>query len=279
MLTIPDSWGVEALQEFNPYHDPKDGRFTSKSGAAGGHGGSAPESKPGGGAARPTPTRVTSIEQAINLILKGEVVELDDAGKVHTVLSKLAEIAADAVAKGEKAPTYDLCQVSVPGTNLFCSDNVGIKRIDMPQLGGEPKPGSMAARLPKDDKGEVNASDAFVDYLNNVMKIGTKTENVPAAVLRASQSELVGTKVAGMMTAKTYNPAGKPIFVSRDNYVVDGHHRWAATVGRDAADGNLGDLTMKVIKIDAPISEVLKLANSWTRTFGIKPKAAGKAAK
>jgi len=54
--------------------------------------------------------------------------------------------------------------------------------------------------------------------------------------------------------------------------VVDGHHRWAAVVGRDAEDNKLGDIKMNTLKIDMPITEVLHIANEWTKKFGIKQK-------
>jgi hypothetical protein len=97
---------------------------------------------------------------------------------------------------------------------------------------------------------------------------------VAAAELRPSQCELVGQKVAAMMVDASFDPVRNPVFVSRDDYLIDGHHRWAAVVGRDAADGTLGEWTMDAVRVDAPISEVLLLANQWAAAFGIE-KAAG----
>ena len=81
-----------------------------------------------------------------------------------------------------------------------------------------------------------------------------------------------------MMIDKTFDPAKNPVFVSNDHYVVDGHHRWAAVVGRDAEDGVLGDKPMNVIRVDAPISEVLHIANAWSEKFGILPSGTKKKA-
>jgi hypothetical protein len=258
--------GLRSLREFNTCHapggSPAGGQFCSKSGG----------STTAAGGARPKVHRTSNIDEAVDLILKGKTVELSETRHVYTVLHRLAGIAREAKRLGKDAPNYDLCQVSVPGTNLFCADKL---RTKMPQLGGKAVPGSQADKLPRDKDGEVNAADAFVAHL---LKKGIRThsEQVSAASLKASQSELVGSKVAGMMANSDYNPASKSIFVSRDHYVVDGHHRWAATVGRDSEDGNLGGHKMKIIRIDAPISEILHLANAWTRKFGIAAKAAGK---
>lgn len=233
---------------------------------------------------RPLVHRVETIHEALALLAKGRVVELADTRSVNTLLTRLAAIAQDAAAKGMQAPTYDLCKVSVRGTNLFCTERVrtaqypqGLPRIVMPQLKGIPRPGSDAAKLELDKSGQVNAGEAFLDYLGD-LGISSEREKIKAAKLKASQAELVGSRVAALMTREGFNPRRKRIYISRDNYIVDGHHHWAAAVGLDAADNKLGDVKMKVVRIDAPITEILQLARSWTREFGVMPKAAVKVA-
>lgn len=233
---------------------------------------------------RPIPIKVQSIDEAVTAVLAGKVVELPQVAEVSTLIEKLAAIANEAKAKGQAAPNYDLCRVTVANTNLFCTSGLktkqypnGVPRVKMPQMAGKPVPGTPAAALPVNKDGEVNGADAFIAHMKNLGISVSKITPVPAASLKASQAELVGTNVAGMLTNKNFDPGKDPIFVSRDGYVIDGHHRWAAVVGRDAADGHLGDSTMNVIRVDAPISEVLQLANHWSRKFGIQSKAAGAA--
>lgn len=227
--------------------------------------------------------KTTDVDEAVDAMLRGEVVELDTVARVHTLLDKLGKIAIEAKAKGEKAPNYDLCKVTVPKTNLFCEAKVrlrqfpeGIKRIEMPQLGGEPVPGSPADKLDrtKHNPKEVDGGPAFVKHLQEA-GFDTKTVDIPAYELKASQSELGGTQVGSMMNDPKFQPEGNnnPIYVSRDGYIIDGHHRWAATVGRDMIDGKLGDLKMRAVVIDAPITELLPIAEYWSQEFGIKPKA------
>lgn len=247
--------------------------------------GGAPAGAKGG--AKAGAVKAKNVDEAIKGILAGKEVEFSgDPKGINTMLEKLAKMANDAKAKGKDAPNYDLCKVSVAGTNLFCAGNKGIPRIKMPQIGGKVVEGTKAAKLldkqnaeakkaGKEPSDEVNGGDEFQSHLKS-LGIKTETKSVPAASLKASQSELVGPKVAGMMSNKDYNPAKKPIFVSRDGYVIDGHHRWAATVGRDLADGKAGDMNMNVVMVDAPISKVLRIANQWANDFGIAPKAAGK---
>lgn len=252
------------------------------SGGKRGHKGSSGSSEPatgGGGYQRPIPIKVSNVKQAIELILKGKVVELPNTRKVNTVILKLAKMARQAKKLGKDAPVYDLCQVSVKGSNIFCSERLrtkehpeGIPRIKMPQMKGIARKGSAADKLSKDENGEVNGGELFATHLKS-LGINTTKEKVQAASLKASQSELIGSKVAKMMTGKK-DPGKTRILVSRDNYIVDGHHHWAAQIGRDSADNKLGNLKMRITRVDAPISEVLKIANAFTKGLGISPKAA-----
>ncbi len=156
-------------------------------------------------------------------------------------------------------------------TNLFCSEHKGIPRIRMPQLSGEAVAGTQAAEDAGGAGKKINGAKAFVSFLRDQLGIDVEKRSVRAAKLKASQSELVGTKVAEMMSRLNFTP--NRIFVSRDHYVIDGHHNWAAAVGRDAKDGKLGNLKMDIYKVDAPISEILHIANRWSKKYGIAPKA------
>ena len=205
---------------------------------------------------------------------------MESVDQVSTLLDEMARIANEAKAAGEKAPNYDLCLVTVPNTNLFCAESKGIPRIEMPQLGGIPVPGSRADTLPKNDGGEVDIGPAFVRHLRE-KGVNVEETRKLASHLKASQSELVGVKVGGMMkwmeagSVQARNTIRESsIFVTRDGYVVDGHHRWAAVVGLDAQEGGLDELDMPVRVIDMDILDVLKEANDFAIEFGVPPQAA-----
>jgi len=204
--------------------------------------------------------------------------------QISTIIDKLAELGNRAKQSGEKAPNYNLCQVSIPGTNLYCDGNKGIERADMPQFKGTPQPGSPADKLPKDNNGEADTEEFFKEMLN---KKGIKVSNpvaVPPDRLKATQSELVGVKVAGMskvLDDKNHPAYGKitaPIYVSNDGYVLDGHHRWAAVVAHNAANPK-NQIPMNVRVIDEPIIPLVKRSNSFAEKMGIRAKAADTGAK
>lgn len=228
--------------------------------------------------------KVNTPEEGVALILKGERVEIKDTKDVHTVLSKLGEMAIKAKeACGNKqpcegVPNFDPCLMTVKGTSLFCSEKIktkefphGVPRIEMPQFKSKnPVPGSEADKLPRDAGGEVNGTQAFLDHLLETEGVTSKDTTVKASKLKASQAEMEGAKVAGMMLDKKRDPKKQRITVSRDGYVVDGHHTWAAAVGRDAEDGNLdNDMEMEVVMIDMPMSDIYHASVAWTKKYGL----------
>jgi predicted ABC-type ATPase len=210
------------------------------------------------------------VQRAADLLAAGYKVELDQPRTVSTLLDELDRRVKEAIEKGEDAPNINICDISVPKTNLFCAESKGIPRNQMPQLSGIPVPGSRADDLPKNDKGEVDLSDLFRERLA-AEGIGITDETEGAAYLRATQSELNGPKVAGIAGAmlRGVEIGGSPLFVSSDDYIVDGHHRWAAMVGVDSADGELGDVSLDIQRVDMPILELLDRANRFAEEMGI----------
>lgn len=191
-------------------------------------------------------------------------------------IEKAKEKAAQEMKADKEKYTIDLCTVSVPGTNLFCGDNKGIPRKEMPQLKGSAIAGSDASKLEPSESGEVSAEEEFKKHLQ---RSGHEMvhKRVDAASLKATQSQLVGTKVAGMYEALKKDPKhkkiGAPIFISKDGYILDGHHRWAAHVALDMADGLKEPVTMDVIEVDMNIDDLVDATNKFANSFGIAQKS------
>lgn len=217
---------------------------------------------------------VDDIDEAIELLGEGKKVRLQQPRQVSTLIDKLHKITQEMREKGEDAPNYDLCRVSVRNTNLFCKDSKGIDRLNMPQFSGVPIAGMPADDEPKDDKGKVNLSAKFAEHLRS-KGVNVEPDTELASFLRASQRQLIGAKVAGIAgrikSGKDTAPDER-LFVSRDNYVVDGHHRWAAKIALDYEDGK-GDLAMNIERIDMDILDVLDEANAFVREQGLPAKA------
>jgi hypothetical protein len=194
----------------------------------------------------------------------------------NTDIDKVAKMISDAEAKGEPAPDINLCDITIPGTNLYCDDNKGIPREEMPQFKGKAVEGSRAASMETDKDGEVDTEPIFREMLKqkNVKVLQTK---VPADKLKATQKDLVGGKVIGMMGALEKDPTHPkitaPIYVSRDGYVIDGHHRWAAIVAYNAKHPD-APIEMKSTVIDMDIKDAIPMANKFAEDMGIAAKKA-----
>lgn len=203
-------------------------------------------------------------------------IEPKELEQFNTDINKVAQMVKDAKDKGEPAPDINLCQVTVPGTNLYCDDNLGIPRAEMPQFKGKAVPGSRAASMDADASGEVDTEPVFREMLKqkNIKVLQTQ---VPADKLKATQSELVGAKVVGMMGALEKDPQHPkitaPIYVSRDGYVIDGHHRWAAVVAYNAQHPD-AQIQMKTTVIDMDIKDAIPMANTFAEDMGIAAKKA-----
>lgn len=81
-------------------------------------------------------------------------------------------------------------------------------------------------------------------------------ELVPTKDLIPTQGEFNFDKVKGM----DVNSMCKPILVSEDNYVLDGHHRWLA-------NHNIGDHVQPVIRINMPAVQALEAMGGYEKTF------------
>jgi hypothetical protein len=196
---------------------------------------------------------------------------------VSTKIDKLVAMTDKARSNGEKPEYYNLCQVSIPGTHLYCDGNLGIDRNDMPQFKGTARPGSPADKLPKNEKGEVDTEEFFKQMLDKKGIKVSEPQAIPPDRLRATQMNLVGDKVAGMYKGLEENPQDPgltaPIYVSNDGYVLDGHHRWAAIVAYNAKNPDKA-IPMNVRVIDQPIKPLVNMSNEFADHMGIEKKAA-----
>jgi hypothetical protein len=146
----------------------------------------------------------------------------------------------------------------------------------MPQFKGYAKPGSIADKLPKNNDGEVDTESQFKVLLKRNGVAVSEPQEVPADQLKATQTELVGAKVAGMTKALETEPnhpkITAPIYVSNDGYVLDGHHRWAAVTSSAVASGKPAMMNVRVI--DMPIKDLVKISNEFADQIGIQQKKA-----
>jgi hypothetical protein len=245
---------------------------------------------------QPPPKKFATAEEAMKAIRKNPKLNVEvPESELRTLVTELKKLAVERIeagkakglskAEADKAGEINLCQVSVPGTNMFCGESYDIPRLKMPQFGSSAAPsakvidmfnkGAKGVTKKTDEKGndEYNVQPLYEQHLKNRgIKITEKM--MPASQLSASQVEMKSSKVGGMADSDTFNPADTPILVSKDGYIVDGHHRWGAQLVRDYMDGKGGDLNLKVKVIDMDILDILEDANNFADTLGLERKAA-----
>ena len=196
----------------------------------------------------------SNVYDAQRALFENRKVELKQIKQVSTLIQRLGETAREMLEHGEKAPVFNLCNVSIKGTNLFCAESKGIPRVKMPVI-------------------RAKKTKEFVEHLKSR---GYKTEKSTerADHLRSTQDEIDGAKVASNMTRIDKEGFYKRIIVSRDDYILDGHHTWAGQLGVDARDGSLkGDKHVRITRVDISITKLLAEAETWTGGKG--KKAAG----
>lgn len=195
--------------------------------------------------------------------------------KVKQLLNGLRADSEQALKAGLELPEFDLCSITVPGTNLFCEGNKGINRENMPQLKGFPIPGSPADSMKRSGSGKVDVSQKFLAMLKE-RGIKTRRYKADPSSLKAAQNQLVGAKIALRVAEMVDNPDHKkfkmPYFVSNDGYILDGHHGWASILSYCLLYKKT--VKMNVIEVDMKIKKLIKLANEFMREQGIAVKTA-----
>jgi len=140
-----------------------------------------------------------------------------------------------------RSPKKDLCS----GKNSICTGNLGIPRKHMPQFTLRRAPFSQ------------NPLKKFRKFIKTKYGIKSKETTRMAIDLKPSQSEISKVRVEGLIEDNLVDSMEVPIVVSNNDYVIDGHHRWA--VFRLKAPKK----PIKAVVIDAPVRDVLGMAVDW----------------
>lgn len=221
--------------------------------------------------------------------------------------------AALSAMRGQQAYDFELCSEVFAHLGL-CFDpqtkekvSKGIPRDQMPQFSSQVDPSrtdtpaftalmrgkgytSPDQVTPEDLKSEVNMER---EYRKALEAAGYEVvdEEVSVTSLKPIQGQLKGEKIAGMygtLAAAQSDPQNygkaaarllEPIYVS-DGYVIDGHHRWAAQVAMDIANGAGANATMKTRTITrdgqpVPVEEIVKFSNKFQKDIGLLSQTRG----
>ena len=168
---------------------------------------------------------------------EGEIFIVDSTKKKWTRNKKYKKWVKKLTLK-QKPHTHeeDLCI----GRGSICKDDLGIPRKYMPQF------------LTRNDVKN------FRSFINKVYSIKSFNTTRKVTELKPSQSEISRKRIATMIKNEgVLDKLTVPLVTSRDDYIVDGHHRWAAYRLKKP------DSVLPVVLIDAPIKDVLGIAVAW----------------
>lgn len=113
---------------------------------------------------------------------------------------------------------------------------------------------SIGLDLDRDLLPQINKPKDFLDMLDK-KEIPYKEEVVDPDTLKSIQTEFDKDKIANIML-DPYNLMG--IIISKDNYILDGHHRWVAAYNKG--------IKIKATRVDLPILELISIAKRNTVT-------------
>lgn len=117
---------------------------------------------------------------------------------------------------------------ALDGCAQGCKGNLGIARKRMPQI----KEGD---------------TTEFLTWLRG-SGIEARRGVLPVTALKATQREIDATKI------EVEEPSLRPIIVSQDGYILDGHHRWVGAMAR-------GSQAIPAVQVELPIHDLL--AKAW----------------
>lgn len=119
---------------------------------------------------------------------------------------------------------------------------LGIPRVEMPQIA--------AADVPE-----------FITFLKKNHGIQTWKYELRLSVLKVTQKDLNLDKVANMANELDAEQLKKPIIVSKDNFVLDGHHRFVALLNMNPSG------FIPAYHVDLEINKLLTVAYEFPKTF------------
>lgn len=181
----------------------------------------------------------------------------------------MAEEIATAIANGEKpvikakhaakmmvqmarrSDDVDITDVAVAGTLMFGGEGLGFAREAMPQLGENP--------------------EAFFAYIRDHFGITTERKDVKPLVIKPMQKEISGRRAGRFYNRIVKNGIAKAkrIVVTSDNYVLDGHHHWAAAVAHALSNDRDAKTPASVLGTDHVTA--MRLALDWMKLQNISP--------
>jgi hypothetical protein len=119
--------------------------------------------------------------------------------------------------------------------------NLGILRKNMPQI-------------------KSNHVPEFMKWLKT-FGVSMITKSVAIKTLKMTQKEVSMDKILGMINDAPEESLSKPIILSSDNYILDGHHRFVALYNKNK------NIKLTVYQVNVKIDALLELAHKFPKAI------------
>lgn len=215
--------------------------------------------------------------------ISGQLLDLsaESRAKAHATASRTARLhaeehwhrdargrfASDPGATAGKSLPWD-----ADGDVMHFRGSLGVDRADMPQVSGTLADGRYAP-----------SSEMMPKFLDRLKAQGVPVtrERVPARSLKPTQTTGDMRAVRGITGSLASGELAdtKPVLVSSDNRVIDGHHQWAAHVLGETEGTRTGSEPGEpVIRADMPAEQLMAEARQFAKEQGIQNRKTGVAA-
>jgi hypothetical protein len=171
----------------------------------------------------------------------------------HPTVEK-ENVSAFLMSAAKRTDHPDLTELSVEGTLLYGDEGMGIARKDMPQI-----PGKERAR--------------FLSEIQAEQGISAEKEKIDPTTLKPIQKEISSARSGAIYNKFREDgkiPKDERILISKDGYVVDGHHTWGAAVA--FAFDNPGT-ELPVYRLSVTAKEALEVSLDWSTKNGFEGQA------
>ena len=212
---------------------------------------------------------ILNVQQAVNENKKKlSIKQLREM--VRKILSETSSMASGAVEGGMSSSSGKVVKKKRKVYNPF---NEEIDDRYETQVSGEIPGGGIkilkqGLQLPRSELPQIKSTDMddFKGWLEQVNVEWDET-NETVGELEPIQAEINLEKVNWMMQNKSEEElgSGKPVIISSDGYLIDGHHRWFSLREMNP------EAEMSVVLIDKPVQELLDLMGSYPKVSYKEP--------
>ena len=117
--------------------------------------------------------------------------------------------------------------------------------------------------IPREEMPQIKSTDMqnFVQWLKSDKQIDSKQTQMMVDDLKPTQKQINTNKVKGMLANKSIDELAnsKPVLVTADNFLVDGHHRWFALYVDEPKN------SISAIRVNLPLEEFLSVAREYPK--------------